>query len=70
MARTVPGSGAVIEPLFNSTYGVKDVFVSDGGSGYVASDPPKLTIGNCGTPLVEAILEPIITNGQLSLIHI
>ena len=78
MARTVPGSGAVIEPIFNSTYGIKDVFVSEGGTGYIATDPPKLTIGNCGTPLVEAILEPIITNGQiaavkvlhLSLIHI
>ena len=70
MARTVPGSGAVIEPLFNSTYGVKDVFVSDGGSGYVASDPPKLTIGNCGTPLVEAILEPIITNGQIAAVKV
>lgn len=70
MARTVPGSGAVIEPIFNSTYGVKDVFVTDGGTGYVASDPPKLTIGNCGTPLVEAILEPIITNGQIAAVKV
>ena len=70
MARTVPGSGAVIEPIFNSTYGVKDVFVEDGGSGYIATDPPKLTIGNCGTPLVEAILEPIITNGQIAAVKV
>ena len=70
MTRTVPGSGAVIEPVFNSTYGVKDVFVEDGGSGYVATDPPKLTIGNCGTPLVEAILEPIITNGQIAAVKV
>ena len=70
MTRTVPGSGAVNEPVFNSTYGVKDVFVEDGGSGYVATDPPKLTIGNCGTPLVEAILEPIITNGQIAAVKV
>jgi len=70
MTRTVPGSGAVIEPVFNSTYGVKDVFVEDGGSGYIATDPPKLTIGNCGTPLVEAILEPIITNGQIAAVKV
>ena len=70
MARTVPGSGAVIEPIFNSTYGIKDVFVSEGGTGYIATDPPKLTIGNCGTPLVEAILEPIITNGQIAAVKV
>ena len=44
MTRTVPGSGAVIEPIFNSTFGIKDVFVNDGGTGYVAGDPPELKV--------------------------
>ena len=70
MARTVPGSGAVIEPIFNSTFGIKDVFVNDGGTGYVAGDPPELKVGNCGTPLREAILEPVITNGQIAAVKV
>ena len=70
MARTVPGQGAVIEPLFNSIFGVRDVFVVDGGSGYNQSDPPKLTIGNCGTPIREAVLEPIIVNGQIAAVKV
>ena len=70
MARTVPGQGAVIEPLFNSIFGVRDVFVVDGGSGYNQSDPPQLTIGNCGTPIREAVLEPIISNGQIAAVKV
>ncbi len=71
MTRTVPGSGASIEPVFNSTYGVKDVFVITGGSGYVASDPPKLTIGNCGTPVRDAVLRPIInTAGEIQAVEV
>ena len=54
MARTVPGSGAAISPVFNSTFGVKDVFVVSGGTAYTATNPPKLIISNCGTPLREA----------------
>ena len=42
MTRVVPGAGAVIEPVFNSTYGIRDVYVVNGGSGYVQSDPPEL----------------------------
>ena len=70
MPRTVPGSGAVIEPVFNSIFGVKDVFVNDGGSGYNASDPPELKIANCGTPIREAILEPVIQNGQIAAVKV
>ena len=70
MARTVLGQGAVIEPLFNSIFGVRDVFVVDGGSGYNQSDPPQLTIGNCGTPIREAVLEPIIVNGQIAAVKV
>ena len=46
MPRTVPGSGAVISPLFNSVYGVRDVYVVEGGDGYDPTDPPKLTVQN------------------------
>ena len=71
MSRTVPGSGASIEPIFNSTYGVKDVFVVNGGSGYDASDPPKLTIGNCGTPVRDAVLRPVInTAGEIQAVEV
>ena len=56
MTRTVPGSGATIEPVFNSVYGVKDVIVTNPASGYSPTDPPRLTVGNCGTPIRDAVL--------------
>ena len=66
MTRTVPGSGASIQPVFNSVYGVKDVIVTAPGSGYSAADPPKLTIGNCGTPIRDAVLAAnIADNGEI-----
>ena len=66
MPRTVPGSGASIEPVFNSVYGVKDVIVTNGGSGYDPNDPPKLSIGNCGTPIRDAVLRAnIADNGEI-----
>ena len=34
MARTVPGSGAVIKPIFDEFFGVRAIEVLDGGSGY------------------------------------
>jgi hypothetical protein len=72
MARTVPGSGAVIEPIFNSIYGVKDIVVIDGGEGYDPDNPPRLTISNCGTPLREAILRPVInkTDGKIQAVEV
>ncbi len=71
MARTVPGSGAAIEPVFNSTYGVKDVFVVAGGTGYDANDPPKLTVANCGTPVRDAVLRPVINStGEIQSVEI
>ena len=35
----------------------------DGGNGYNPSDPPQLKVGNCGTPIREAVLQPVISNG-------
>ncbi len=66
MTRTVPGSGATIEPVFNSVYGVKDVIVTNPGQDYDANDPPRLSIGNCGTPIRDAVLRANIgVNGDL-----
>ena len=56
MARTVPGSGAVIEPIFDEVFGVRAVEVTNGGEGYDPADPPKLSISGCGTPVEEALL--------------
>lgn len=70
MARTVPGSGAVIKPIFNEIFGVKAVEVVDGGSGYDSSDPPRLTVTGCGTPVQEALLYPIIDDDSGRIIHV
>ena len=66
MTRTVPGSGAAIEPVFNSVFGVKDVIVTNPGQDYDPNDPPRLSIGNCGTPIRDAVLRANIgVNGDL-----
>ena len=70
MARDVPGSGAVIEPIFDEVFGVRAVKVINGGSGYNQSDPPRLTVTGCGTPDVEALLYPIIDDGAGQIIHV
>ena len=69
MARDVPGTGAVIEPIFDEVFGVRAVKVLNGGSGYNQSDPPRLTVTGCGTPDVEALLYPIISSGG-QIIHV
>ena len=63
MTRTVPGTGASIEPIFDEVFGVRAVKVLNGGSGYDPADPPRLTVTGCGTPDVEALLYPIIDSG-------
>ena len=70
MARLVPGSGAVIEPIFDDIFGVRAVRVVNGGSGYDPADPPRLTIDGCGTPDQEAILYPIIAEGSGKIVHV
>ena len=70
MARTVPGSGASIEPIFDEVFGVRAVRVVNGGSGYDPADPPRLTITGCGTPEVEALLYPIIDENSGKIIHV
>ena len=68
MTRTVPGSGATIEPVFNSVYGVKDVIVTNPGQDYDPNDPPRLSIANCGTPIRDAVLRANIgVNGDTAV---
>ena len=72
MTRIVPGSGAQIFPVFNSIAGVREVYVINGGSGYNANNPPRLRIENCGTPIREAVLRPIIEGirGEITAVEI
>ena len=70
MTRTVPGSGAVIEPIFNEQFGVRAVRVIEGGQNYDSSDPPRLTVTGCGTPVTEALLYPIIDDDSGRIIHV
>ena len=70
MARTVPGSGAVIEPIFDEIFGVRAVKVVKGGSGYDPSDPPRLTVDGCGTPDEDALLYPIIDADSGRITHV
>jgi len=72
MTRTVPGSGAVITPVFNSIFGVREVYVENGGSGYDPNDPPRLRISNSGTPIREAVLRPVIegSKGEITAVEV
>ena len=72
MTRTVPGSGAQIFPVFNSISGVRDVYVISPGSGYDPNDPPRLRIDNCGTPIRDAVLRPVIegTSGEITAVEV
>jgi len=70
MARTVPGTGAVIEPIFDDVFGVRAVRVINGGTDYDPTDPPRLTITGCGTPEQEALLYPIIDEDSGKIIHV
>ena len=70
MARTVPGSGAVIKPIFDELFGVRAVEVLEGGSLYDPADPPRLTVDGCGTPDVEALLYPIIDTDSGRITHV
>ena len=70
MTRTVPGSGAQIVPMFNSVYGVREVYVTANGSGYDPNDPPRLRIGNCGTPIREAVLRAVIAGDAGEIIAV
>jgi hypothetical protein len=67
---TRPGSGAVIIPVFNRELGVDSVIVKSGGSGYSAQNPPVLVIKNCGLPVRDAALKPIISKGKIVSVQV
>lgn len=66
----VPGFGAIIKPVFNDTFGVDSIIIEDGGSGYDPEQPPYLSVGNCGVPLRDAILDPVIMNGRIVAVKV
>ena len=66
----VPGSGAIITPVFNDNLGVDSVVVNDGGLGYDPEQPPNLSILNCGIPLRDAVLKPVISNGRIVAVKV
>ena len=68
--RTVPGYGAVIEPIFDEKFGVRAIQVVDGGEGYDITNPPRLTVTGCGTPTQEALLYPIIDELSGRIVHV
>jgi hypothetical protein len=69
--RTVPGSGAILQPEFEQPlYSVSKIYVIDGGSGYASTDPPKITIQNTVTPAIEGIFYPVISGGSIRSVNI
>ena len=70
MARTVPGSGAVISANFNSSYGIESFTISNGGTGYASTDPPQISITGTTVPTTAGSFYPIIVNGEITSIKI
>ena len=46
------------------------MYVTANGSGYDVNDPPRLRIGNCGTPIREAVLRPVIAGDAGEIIAV
>ena len=70
MARTVPGSGAVISANFNPSYGIESFTISNGGTGYASTDPPQISITGTTVPSTTGSFYPIIVNGEITSIKI
>jgi hypothetical protein len=69
--RTVPGSGAILQPEFETEfYSVSNIVVVNGGSGYASTDPPKITIQDTQTPVVEGVFYPVISGGSIQSVKI
>jgi photosystem II stability/assembly factor-like uncharacterized protein len=69
--RTVPGSGAILQPEFETEfYSVSKIVVLSGGSGYASTNPPKITIQNTQTPEIEGVFYPVISNGSIQSVKI
>ena len=70
MARTVPGSGAVVSANFNSSYGIESFTITNGGTGYASTDPPQIAITGTTVPTTSGSFYPIIVNGAITSIKI
>ena len=70
MARTVPGSGAVVSANFNSSYGVESFTITNGGTGYASTDPPQIVVTGTTVPNISGSFYPIILNGVITSIKI
>ncbi|NBP03465.1 MAG: hypothetical protein EBU90_25920, partial [Proteobacteria bacterium] len=69
--RTVPGTGAILLPVFDpDKYSVTKIYVINGGSGYAQTDPPKITIEGTETPVTEGVFYPIIDSGSIISVKI
>jgi hypothetical protein len=69
--RVTPGSGAILQPEFQTEfYSVSKINVLFGGSGYASTDPPKITVDNTQTPEIEGVFYPIIYNGSIISIKV
>jgi len=70
MARTVPGSGAVVSANFDTNFGVSSFTISNGGTGYASTDPPRIDITGTTAPTVSGSFYPIIVNGVIQSIKV
>ena len=69
--RTVPGSGAILKPEFELPfYSVSKIYVIDGGSGYASTNPPKITIQDTVTPVIEGVFYPVISGGSIQSVKV
>lgn len=69
--RTVPGSGAILQPEFETEfYTVSNISVVNGGSGYASTNPPKITIQNTVTPVIEGVFYPVISGGSIQSVKV
>ena len=68
MARTVPGSGAILTPIFNASYGVDSFVVENGGSGYDSNDPPLIELPYLSTS--PGLFYPVVSGGAITSIII
>jgi len=59
--RVTPGSGAILNPIFNENFQVSEIQVLDGGSGYASTDPPKINIVG-STPIFPGVFYPVIND--------
>ena len=70
MARTIPGSGAVVSANFNTNFGVSGFTISNGGTGYASTDPPRIDITGTTVPSASGSFYPIIVNGVIQSIKV